>query len=144
MAKLGLGATFKLHNGTILTSFAEVTAAKPPTPKGEAKENTSHAAVSDGVRTFQPGLLEYSDIVVKGFCNAGDATHALAIAQIAARTIRAYEMTVPGTSGGATGFQKFSGNCIPMEFDVGDAVPGELVEYTFTAKPSAAATEAAI
>lgn len=144
MSVLGLGATFKLNNGTALTSFGEITSAKPPTPEGEAKENTSHDNVSDGVRTYQPGLVKYTDIAVKGWCNVGDATYTLAVEQIAARTVRAYEMTVPGDSGGATGFLKYAGNCIPISMDVGDAQPGELVEYTFTATPAAAPTETAV
>lgn len=143
MSKLGLGATFKLHNGTTLTAFGEVTSAKPPMPKGSAVEDTNHGNAG-GVRSFIPGLIEYSDIVVKGNCNVGDATHLLATGRIAARVVTSYEMTIPGNSGGATGFQKFAGNCIAMEFDVGEAQPGDLVEFTFTAKPSAASTETAI
>lgn len=143
MAKLGLGATFKLNNGSTLTSFGEVTSVTPPKPKGSAVETTHHG-ISGGVRTFIPGLIEVSDIVVKGNCNAGDATDLLGTGRVAARASVAYEMTIPGTSGGATQFQKYAGNCIPLSFELSEVKPDGTYDYTFTAKPDSAVTETAI
>lgn len=143
MAKLGLGATFKLHNGTALAAFSEVTGVEVPTPKGSAVETTHHASAG-GVKTFIPGLVEVGDLVVKGNCNPGDATYNLAITQIAARTSRAFEITVPGTSGGATGFLKYSGTCIPLDMKVSEVKPDGTIDYSFSAKPDGPVTEAAI
>ncbi|MEO0033521.1 MAG: Lambda phage tail tube protein [Pseudomonadota bacterium] len=143
MAKLGLGATFKLHNGTTLTAFGEVTGVTPPVPKGSAVETTNHG-ITGGTRTFIPGLIEVSDIVVKGNCNAGDATYLLAIGRIAARASTAFEMSIPGASGGATGAYKYAGTCIPLSMEVGDVTPEGLVPYTFTGKPDGPVTETAI
>lgn len=143
MAKLGLGATFKLHNGTVLTLFGEVTSVSPPKPKGSAVETTHHG-ISGGTRTFIPGLIEVADLVVKGNCNAGDATDLLATGRVAARVSTSYEMTVPGASGGATQFQKYTGTCIPLSFELSEVKPDGTYDYTFTGKPDSAVTEAAI
>lgn len=143
MAKLGLGATFKLHNGAALTAFTEVTEVEPPSAKGSALETTNHSN-SDGIRRYIPGLVEIDDLVVKGNCNPGDATHLLATAQVLARTSRAFEATVPGTSGGATGFLKYAGTCIPLQFKLGPVKIDGTVDYTFTAKIDAPVTETAI
>lgn len=143
MAKLGLGATFKLHNGTALTAFTEVTEVEPPTPKGSALETTHHGN-TDGIRRYIPGLVEIGDLTIKGNCNPGDATELLATAQILARTSRQFEATVPGTSGGVTGFFKYAGTCIPLEFKISPVKPDGTVDYTFTAKPDGPVTETAI
>ena len=143
MAKLGLGATFKLHNGTALTAFTEVTEVEPPTPKGSALETTHHGN-SDGIRRYIPGLVEIDDLVVKGNCNPGDATHPLGTAQVLARTSRAFEATVPGASGGATQAFKYAGTCIPLQMKVSPVKPDGTIDYTFTAKIDAPVTETAI
>lgn len=142
MAKLGLGATFKLHNGTTLTAFGEVTSVTPPKPKGSAVESTHHG-ITGATRTFIPGLIEVSDIVVKGNCNAGDATDLLATGRITNRAATGYEMVIPGSSGGATGVQKYTGDCIPISFELSEVKPDGTYDYTFTAKPAGAVTEAA-
>ena len=143
MAVLGLGVTFKLHNGTALIALGEVTEVDPPTPKGSAIETTHHQSAG-GIKTFIPGLVELDDLTVKGHCNPGDATHLLITQQVYARTIRAFEMTVPGQSGGATGFYKYVGNCIPMETKVSAVKIDGTIDYTFMAKPSGPITELAI
>ncbi len=143
MAKLGFGATFKLHNGTVLVAFGEVTGVTPPKPKGSAVETTHHASAG-GIKTFIPGLVELGDIEVKGNCNPGDATELLATAQIVTRVSRAFEVTVPGNSGGGTGFFKYTGNCIPLEFKVSEVKPDGTVDYSFSAKPDGPVTETAI
>lgn len=143
MAKLGLGATFKLHNGTALTAFTEVTEVEVPTPKGSAAESTHHGN-TDGIRRYIPALVELDDLVVKGNCNAGDATHLLGTAQVLARVSRAFEITIPGTSGGATQALKYAGTCIPLQMKVGPVKPDGTVDYTFTAKPDGPVTETAI
>jgi len=141
MSKLGLGATFKLHNGTSLTSMGEVTSIKPPTPKGSVVEDTHHGN-SDGIRTYKPGLLDPGELEVKGWCMAGDATYDLGVSSIGLS--RAFEAVIPGDSGGATDALKYAGNCIVLEFDVGTVTPGELIEYTLKAQVSGAITESAV
>ena len=140
MAKLGFGASFKLHNGVALVAFTEITSIEPPTPKGSAVETTHHASAG-GIKTFIPGLVEIGDLTVKGNCNPGDATHVVANAQIVARVFRTFEAIIPGA--GATVF-KYTGTCIPMEMKVGDVKPDGTIDYTFMAKPDGPVTETVV
>lgn len=137
MAKLGFGATFKLHNGTALTSVGEIIDIKVPHLQGSTVETTHHASAG-AFKEYIAGLIDSSDLEVKINLNAGDASHALLTAQVAARTARAFEIVIPGT--GATVW-KFTGLCIPLTVEI-DTPLDDRQTATFTAKVTGPITEA--
>lgn len=138
-AVLGFGAKFAIHDGTSLVELDGVYSVTPPSPQLETKDSTHHGS-SGGVRTHIPGLLDYGEITVRLFLSPGSTTDSKLLTLIAARTARAFKISLIELDGT---YQEQTGNCIPMSIEYDDVVIDDRQTYAFKAKVTGAVTQAA-
>lgn len=137
MAKHGFGATFQLHNGTALTTVAEILGVTPPNATVETIDVTTHASAG-GFREFIAGLADGGEMAIRVNWVPGSASDTLISAAIAARAAKAFSITVPASTGNRT----FTGSCIPTGYERSEVVIDDKMTAVFKAKITGSVTEA--
>lgn len=96
LAKIGIGATFSLHNGTALTLLSEVIEIGLPADVVDTIEAT-HFGSPGGKREYIKGLIETGEGEVTMNWVAGSATDLLCHAQVG--QVRPYKFVIPTSTG---------------------------------------------
>lgn len=137
LAKIGWGAKFALHNGTALTDLAEVTGIGVPEDQVDTVEAT-HFGSEQARREYIAGLVESGEGEFEINYIPGSATDALCRTALAARSQKAYKITLPTT----TGIWEITGTCVVVGYQRGVPIDDRMTA-TLRVKFSGAATEAA-
>lgn len=135
-AKIGWGATFKLHNGTSLTAIGEVIAISLPNSQ-TAEVEATHFESPNRRREFIAGLIDDGEGSFEMNLEPGGTTDALIRAAQTAGDSRAYEIQIPKPSG----TWKVTGTCIVKGYE--RRVPiDDRMTAVLTVRFTGAATEA--
>src|SRR3546814_18224058 len=92
----GVGAKFKLHNGTALTAVANVLAVKPPSPTVETIDVTDHDSAG-AMREFIAGLIDTGAGTVRVHYLPGSPGDGLLSDAAVSRSVKAGGMAVPSS-----------------------------------------------
>lgn len=136
-AKHGFGATFSLHNGTVLTVVADILAITPPNTTVETIDITTHGSAG-GFREFMAGLADGGEFSIRINYVPGSAGDTLIAAAVTARTSKAFKINLPA----GTGTRDFTGTCIPTGYEKDDVVIDDKMTAVLTAKITGSVTEA--
>lgn len=137
--KIGMGASFWLHNGTALEQIGEVTAISIPASE-TAEVEATHFASPNTRREYIAGLIDdgegtFEMNLIPGVTGS-DAT--IRAAQAAGAT-RAYEIIIPKPSG----TWKIAGSCIVRKYERNVPIDDKMTA-TLTVRFTGAVTETAI
>lgn len=138
VAKIGYGAIFKLHNGTILTALGEITAISIPASE-TAEVEATHFASPNRRREYISGLIEDGEGTFEMNLEPGSATDILIRAAQSAGDTRAYEITIPKPSGTWV----ISGSCIVRRYERNVPIDDKMTA-TMTVRFTGAVTEVAV
>lgn len=136
VAKIGWGATFKLHNGTTLTLIGEVTSISLPNSQTADVEAT-HFSSPNRRREFIAGLIDDGEGTFEMNLEPGGTSDLLIQAAVTAGDSRAYEIQIPKPSG----TWKVTGNCIVKGYERNVPIDDRMTA-TLTVRFTGAATEA--
>ncbi len=137
-AKIGWGAQFWLHNGTILTLLGEITGISMPASE-TAEVEATHFSSPDRRREYIAGLIEDGDGVFEMNLEPGSATDTLIRSAQAAGATRTYDIIIPKPSG----TWKVSGSCIVRRYERNIPIDDKMTA-TLTVRFTGAVTEVAV
>lgn len=138
-ATIGWGASFELHNGTILTPLVGVFEMTLPNEQADDVEITSFASAGRK-REYIRGLVETGEGTISMNYVPGSATDLLLTAAKDAGDTRTYKIVIPGTDGVAA--WEIDGSCYVKGYE--RAIPiDDRITATVTIKFTGDTTEAA-
>lgn len=137
-AKIGWGATFKLHDGSALAAIGEITAISLPNSQ-TAEVEATHFASPNRRREFIAGLIDDGEGSFEMNLEPGSASDALIRTAQTAGDSRAYEIVIPKPSG----TWKVTGTCIVKGYE--RRVPiDDRMTAALTVRFTGSATEVAV
>ncbi len=137
VAKIGWGATFSLHNGTVLTLLGEVTGITIPNSQ-TAEVEATHFTSPNRRREYISGLIDDGEGTIEMNLEPGSATDALIRAAQTAGDNRAYKIVIPKTSG----TWEITGTCIVRGYERNVPMDDKMTA-TLTVRFTGSPTEAA-